>query len=423
MSVNNTLGASSTDISDIDYLGALSTLGGSAKAGQQAMDIANQLYPQAPEADPWEAAFRFFAKMGEVASVPGSTAFGAAVGSMGAPLDYLIKTKANATDTNRSRLQAGLQIAPSLKPDVVKTTSTTKVVSSEQLRVMFPDEEIVDGLYNLTEGSDGSIKIGKVGGAGSTTTINNNGSGKKFGEILGSNAAKDFSNMMEASRGAGDSLNNYRQIFSFLSDPNFETGQFANAILPLQQIASQFGLEMFGVNDTMTKEAFQAKANELVLQSVSQMKGALSDKELGFLQSVVPNLSNSTKGNRLLVILQMQQLEKAKAFSPFVSEWRATNSFEDEKDYRDMMSAWRNQDLVKVNPYEYVKDLSKEDERRLIESSVAQNNLNMNDVFDDDGVYINGSLPREDEDRIIAELERKYNLSYVQSTFSRVRWD
>ena len=115
MSVNNTLGASSTDISDIDYLGALSTLGGGAKAGQQAMDIANQLYPQAPEADPWEAAFRFFAKMGVEASKPGSTALGAAVSSMNEPLDYLIKTKANATDTNRARLQAGLQIAPSLK--------------------------------------------------------------------------------------------------------------------------------------------------------------------------------------------------------------------------------------------------------------------------------------------------------------------
>jgi len=423
MGVNdNLLGVSSTDINDgtLDIYGAL---GGGAKAGQQAMDIANQLYPEVEEADPWEAAFRFFAEMGKAASVPGSTAFGAAVGSMGAPLDYLIAKKDEKTKTDRARIQAGLQIAPSLKADVVKPTSTTKVVSSEQLRVMFPNEEIAEGLYNLTEGSDGSIKIGKVGGAGSTTTINNNGSGKKFSETLGSNAAADFSKQMEASRGAGESLNNYRQIFSFLSDPNFETGQFANAILPLQQIASQFGLEMFGVNDTMTKEAFQAKANELVLQSVSQMKGALSDKELGFLQSVVPNLSNSTKGNRLLVILQMQQLEKAKAFSPFVSEWRATNSFENEKDYRDMMSAWRNQDLVKVNPYEYVKDLSKEDERRLIESSVAENNLNMNDVFDDDGVYIDGSLPREDEDRIIAELERKYNLSYVQSTFSQVRWD
>jgi len=415
------LGASGTTMQGLGQNGVLNTLGGSAEAGQQAMEFARQLYPEAPKADPWEAAFQFFAEMGKQASVPGSTAFGAAASSLQAPMDYLNARKKEKRETDRARMTAAVQLAPNLKSSV--SDQTTKVVSSEQLKAMFPNEKIDEGLYNLTEGSDGSIKISKVGGAGSTTTINTGGSAKKFSETLGTKAAVDFTQQMEASRGAGESLNNYRQIFAFLSDPSFETGQFASAMLPLQQIASEFGLEMFGVTDTMTKEAFQAKANELVLQSVSQMKGALSDKELGFLQSVVPNLSNSTKGNRLLVILQMQQLEKAKAFSPFVSEWRATNKFEDEKDYRDMMDAWRNQDLVKINPYEYVKELSRADERRLIESSVAENNLNMNDVFDDTGEYIDGSLPEEDEDRIIAELERKYNLSYVQATFSQVRWD
>jgi len=137
---NNPLGASGTNISDIDYLGALSTLGGSAKAGQQAMDIANQLYPQAPEADPWEAAFRFFAKMGVEASKPGSTALGAAVSSMNEPLDYLIKTKANATDTNRARLQAGLQIAPSLKAPAATKAGYTNVMVDGVAQVMTPSE-------------------------------------------------------------------------------------------------------------------------------------------------------------------------------------------------------------------------------------------------------------------------------------------
>ena len=155
MSVNNTLGASSTNISDIDYLGALSTLGGGAKAGQQAMDIANQLYPQAPEADPWEAAFRFFAKMGEEASKPGSTALGAAVSSMNEPLDYLIKTKANATDTNRARLQAGLQIAPSLKPSSKgkgKGTPVKIVLPDGSVGLAYPDDVIANNLQLYIEG-------------------------------------------------------------------------------------------------------------------------------------------------------------------------------------------------------------------------------------------------------------------------------
>ena len=93
------LGASGTNMNDMN-LGVLRTLGGSSKAGQQAMDFANQLYPQVAEADPWEAAFQFFAEMGKAASQPGSTALGAAVGSMGAPLDYLNAKKKEKTDPN-----------------------------------------------------------------------------------------------------------------------------------------------------------------------------------------------------------------------------------------------------------------------------------------------------------------------------------
>ena len=81
-------GASDTDPL-LESRGVLNTLSGSAKAGQQAMDFANQLYPDLPEADPWEAAFQFFAEMGKQASQPGATVLGSAVGSMQAPMDYL----------------------------------------------------------------------------------------------------------------------------------------------------------------------------------------------------------------------------------------------------------------------------------------------------------------------------------------------
>ena len=119
------LGASGTDINSIN-LGVLNTLGGSAKAGQQAMDFANQLYPQVAEADPWEAAFQFFAEMGKAASVPGSTALSAGVSAMQAPMDYLTAKKKEKRETDRARLQVGLQIAPSLKPKP-RTGSTTAV--------------------------------------------------------------------------------------------------------------------------------------------------------------------------------------------------------------------------------------------------------------------------------------------------------
>ena len=114
-------GASGTNMNDQQF-GILRTLGGSAEAGQQAMDYANQLYPDAPEADPWEAAFQFFSAMGQAASQPGATVLGSAVGSMQVPMDYLAAKKKEKRETDRARLQTAVSLAPSLKAPVVKAT-------------------------------------------------------------------------------------------------------------------------------------------------------------------------------------------------------------------------------------------------------------------------------------------------------------
>ena len=119
------LGVAGTDMNDQEF-GILNTLGGSAKAGQQAMDYARQLYPDSPEADPWEAAFQFFAEMGKQASQPGATVLGSAVGSMQVPMDYLAAKKKEKRETDRARMQTAVSLAPSLKPKP-RTGSTTAV--------------------------------------------------------------------------------------------------------------------------------------------------------------------------------------------------------------------------------------------------------------------------------------------------------
>ena len=114
-------GVAQTNMDDQEF-GILNTLSGSAKAGQQAMDFANQLYPQVAEADPWEAAFQFFSEMGRAASQPGATVLGSAVGSMQVPMDYLNAKKKEKLETDRARMQTALQLAPSLKPAAGKVT-------------------------------------------------------------------------------------------------------------------------------------------------------------------------------------------------------------------------------------------------------------------------------------------------------------
>ena len=81
----------------------------------QAMSISNQLYPQLPEPDPWEAAFQFFAEMGRQASQPGATVLGSAVGSMQAPLDYLNAKKKEKAESDRARMQSTITLGTTLK--------------------------------------------------------------------------------------------------------------------------------------------------------------------------------------------------------------------------------------------------------------------------------------------------------------------
>ena len=127
MAVNDKpLGASGTTVSDLGNMGALrpilTQLSGNQKRGQMAIDFAQQMYPDPPKADPYEAALQFFLAMGQGASQPGATVLGSAVGAMQAPADYLAAKKKEKRETDQARMQTALQLAPSLKPAAGKVT-------------------------------------------------------------------------------------------------------------------------------------------------------------------------------------------------------------------------------------------------------------------------------------------------------------
>lgn len=107
------LGVSGTDVNQLSG-GALDGLF-SQDIANQAVSITNQLYPQLPEPDPWEAAFQFFAEMGRQASQPGATVLGSAVGSMQAPLDYLNAKKKEKAESDRARMQSTITLGTTLK--------------------------------------------------------------------------------------------------------------------------------------------------------------------------------------------------------------------------------------------------------------------------------------------------------------------
>ena len=132
-------GVSGTDVNEARE-GALrgilqQTAGGAANA-DKAIALAQQLYPDTPKADPYEAAFQFFAEMGRQASQPGATALGSAVGSMQVPMDYLNAKKKEAEETERARMTTALSLGPSLKPKPVGKGGYTNVLVDGEPQVL-----------------------------------------------------------------------------------------------------------------------------------------------------------------------------------------------------------------------------------------------------------------------------------------------
>ena len=208
---DETFGASNTSK---EVLAAYGALAGTAEGGKQAAALARQMYPDPEKADPWVAAYEFFNSALQRASEPGQTTFGTFTGAVPAVMDYYTAKDKELAEAKRARLEVGFKLAPALKKTADKVTSTTKVVSSAQLKVLYPDVKITEGLYNLTEGSDGSIKIGKVGGAGNTTNINTSDSGsKEFLKILSKGASEKFNSQLETSYDSIDTLNSFKQLF------------------------------------------------------------------------------------------------------------------------------------------------------------------------------------------------------------------
>ena len=139
-------GVSGTDVNEARegaLRGILQQTAGSAANADKAIALAQQLYPDTPKADPYEAAFQFFAEMGRQASQPGATALGSAVGSMQVPMDYLNAKKKEAEETERARMTTALSLGPSLKPKPAAAGSYDWVVDEEGNTLRLSNSEII----------------------------------------------------------------------------------------------------------------------------------------------------------------------------------------------------------------------------------------------------------------------------------------
>jgi hypothetical protein len=216
---------------------------------------------------------------------------------------------------------------------------------------------------------------------------------RKFQEL----SAADASGSIESAARMGQDKQTIDEMLSFFDNPEFTTGKVEEFILPLKQWAIGLGVSI-NKSDMASKEAFVAKAKQLVLKQVEFMKGALSNKELTFLEEQVAGLGKSPGGNKLILWLARMSMDKMGQFAQFARSWTTEDGrrFGDKGvgavQWNDMKSDWENTDIYNQDPRDYIMGLAYADE----------------DKWTDEGVP---------EAEIADRLENRYSLSLINQIF------
>ncbi len=121
-----------------------------------------------------------------------------------------------------------------------------------------------------------------------------------------------------------------------------QTGKIVPAMTNIQSIADSLGIS---VDKTLpAKQAFQALSGEVALSlrnpsDGAGMPGALSDRDLSFLQSMTPDLGKTTEGNKLIIQTARKLAKRDQDVAKMAREYRKKNGQFDEG-FFDQLAAY-----------------------------------------------------------------------------------
>jgi len=426
--MNQTFGVSGTDITK-ETAGALPKEAPTKTATTSQvnpLDYAKQIAEGAfagqtgSEPDWGVASLLYFSKLAENASKPGATFLGAAGSAGTAPAAYLMQKEKEKADLETKKASLVASLIPSIitaqKPK--KSFSTLTKDEAEKLGY-----DTKDGKITYQRTSEGEVKQVTKTDKGVSVSV-----GDKTKQTMGSEIAKmnvkELKGFRDASVNAITSMKNIDDLLTMLANPDLNTGfKEEKFMLPLREIGNALGFKV-DVSKIVNATAFRAKTFEIVLQNVSKMKGALSDKELKFLENMNANLGMQKDANKILLLSTRHALSKAARFNQFALDWQLENTIDSTSgeptgittsiQYQNMIQDFQNDPQNNLNPLDYIQGLADKEEIMLIKEfggEVAP--IGKDGALD----YVDGSLTAEQETEIQQILENKFSMSLLDRTF------
>ena len=180
--------------------------------------------------------------------------------------------------------------------------------------------------------------------------------GKEKGELGYINLKeyqKEYADIRNSAKEAQNMNNTYTDMEKLL-DTGIKTGTLANAELEAKKLLNVFGIDSKGLAEG---QAFKALGNQLALRmrnpsSGFGLTGNTSDRDVKFLKSTVPQISNTPEGNRLIIKLAKavnnRKIEQLKIAEQYVQENGYYNPIEVNKQIDKLNStSMFGEDLIK----------------------------------------------------------------------------
>jgi hypothetical protein len=165
---------------------------------------------------------------------------------------------------------------------------------------------------------------------------------KKVGEGFG----EQFMSLQKADVDSRAKMAKYDRMDQLLKQ--MDTGRFTPTMTAIQSMAESLGFE---VDKTLpAKQAFTAFAGEVALslrnpEGGAGMPGALSEKDLAFLQSMTPDLAKTTAGNKLIIDTARKLAKRDQEIAKIARDYRKKHGQIDEGFY-DQLAAYSDKNQL-----------------------------------------------------------------------------
>ena len=344
-----------------------------------------------------------FATAAEAAKKPAGTLFQekAAEKAFGRELD-LAATKMDINERIKKESEDR-----AFKRDLTLKAMDLKADTEDQFELLDPAtaKEILGGAYNSNLFYQRNLKNNKVEVAGKLNKeiikenkdLYKESFDKKQGEAdveLVNNAEKAFSNAIKF-ESTLDTLN----ILANTSDEELRTGAFAELKTSIAKIGKEFGMDI-DVQNVPLAELLRTVGGKVAIDSLQQFKGAISNKELDFVQSINPGLSMSKEGIKLQLALLGRTNEINKKYyievvAPFVKANGSLRGTLEGKTFAELQTIFHQKNPVVTPDFENkIAAVQGNIDEKYKENIIQQNGKNY--------IVIGGvpyELPNQDEEK------------------------